>query len=322
MMSFFGSHLVPMFNTASLYKLKEELDEVYQYRRTLRLMQILRKKVTSMNIVPRLEALMEAGKEPSLPFLTYTTGTASLGDDGDPRNADIDPELSEWVEQSPHRLRDTHTTSLASAAYLFDTTLEMMDLPELDLFFLHGREEDRRIPVRKLFHTEGAIPMVRSMLGDGLTMNRRYTLLDAKTCIQENEQTIQVFEVTWDIVFTGKPTTPWAMPHNVLYTSIGNAYIQLSQMHPTDPWPPLLFPHWMNSSLSVEVVKQLERGLNPCTFDCGCSLDDDNYCTGCSKKHVGYIDCVESPVQPLRHPIYFLKHSPMNAQWDCSCCKK
>jgi len=308
-----------MFNTASLYKLKKQQDEVYQYRRTLRLMQMLRKKVTSMNIVPRLEALMEAGKEPSLPFLTYTIGSARLGDDGDPRIGEIDPDLHEWVMKSPHRLRDTQTSSLASAAYLFDTTLEMMDLPELDLFFLHGREEDRTIPARKLFTSEGAIPMVRSMLGDGLTINARYTLLDANTCIQDNEQTIQVFEVTWDIVFTGKPTTPWAMPRNVLYTSLGNAYMQLSQMHPTDPWPPLLFPHWMNPSLSVEVVKQLESGLNPCTFDCGASLDGDSYCTGCSKKHVGYIDCVEG--NP-RHPIYFVKESPMNAQWDCSCCKK
>ena len=311
-----------MFNTASLYKLKDQQDEEYGFRRTLRLMQMLRKKVTSMNILPRLEALMEADKEPSLPFLTYTIGTASLGDDGNPRNADIDPELSEWVMQSPHRLRDTHTTSLASAAYLFDTTLEMMDLPELDLFFFHGKEEDRTIPARKLFHTEGAIPMIRSMLGDGLTMNRRYTLLDAKTCIQENEQTIKVFQVTWDIVFTGNPSYPWAMPPNVLYTSLGNAYVQLSQMHPTDPWPCFLFPHWMNPSLSVEVVKQLEQGLLPCTFDCGASLDADSYCTGCSKKHVGYIECSTNPANGTpRHPIYFVKNSPMNAQWDCKCSK-
>jgi hypothetical protein len=276
-----------MFNTASLFKLKEKKDSEDFYRQNLRIMQMLHARIEQMDVVKQLEDKMKAGEQPSVPFLSYQR--ASAWSDGE---ENLDPfgekvlvfeEFSTWLEESPHRLREHNGylegNNLHSISYLFDTVLGDMDFPELSLLYKHGNYKCESIPARKLFTKNGgALLMLQAILGKGLQVKESYQTLDNKTISRtwlndygdENvqSQVISVAQITWSIEFTGRCARPWTLhPGSGLDSgsTIARALAQLNEVKPKIEgsafvWPPLLTPFWMNPHMSVEIVKEMEQG--------------------------------------------------------------
>jgi hypothetical protein len=276
-----------MFNTSSLFKLKQKKETEDLFRQNLRIMQMLHAKLEKMDVVKQLEEKMKAGEHPSVPFLSYQRGSAfSEGEE----NLDIlgekvliFEEFKVWVEDSPHRLRHhrgyLEENNIHSIAYLFDTVLGDMDFPELPLFYKHGTYECASIPARKLFNKGGgALPLLEAILGNGLQVKQTYENLDNKTISRRwlddygeesfQSQQISVSKVTWSIEFTGRPTRPWKLhPGSGLHpeSTIARALAQLNEVKPkmegfAFAWPRLLHPYWMNPHMSVEIVKDMEEG--------------------------------------------------------------
>jgi hypothetical protein len=277
-----------MFNTSSLFKLKEKKETEDNFRLNLRIMQMLHAKLEKMDVVKQLEEKMKAGEHPSVPFLSYQHGCA--WSDGD-ENMDIlgekvlvFEEFRVWLEDSPHRLRqhrgDLDSNNIYSIAYLFDTVLGDMDFPELPLLYNHDNSRCQGIPVRKLFNKHGgALRMLEVILGNGLQLKQSIQpYVDSKTISRKwlddygeesiQSQTISVSKVTWSIEFTGRPTRPWTLhPGSGLHpeSTIARALAQLNEVNPkmegfAFAWPRLLHPYWMNPHMSVEIVKDMEEG--------------------------------------------------------------
>ena len=117
-----------MFNSSSLFKLKEKKETEDNFRLSLRIMHMLHAKLEKMDVLKQLEEKMKAGEQPSVPFLTYQRGSAFT--EGE-ENLDIlgekvlvFEEFRTWLEDSPHRLRqhrgDLDSNNIHSIAYLFD----------------------------------------------------------------------------------------------------------------------------------------------------------------------------------------------------------
>ena len=270
-----------MFNTSSLFKLKEKKEAENRFRLSLRIMQMLHARLEKMDVVKQLEEKMKVGEHPSVPFLSYQRGSAwSEGDE----NLDIlgekvlaFEEFRVWLEDSPHRLREHHgyleENNIHSIAYLFDTVLGEIDFPELPLLYKHGNHECASIPARKLFSKGGgALPMLETILGDGLQLKQSYQEIDSKACHRTwtdefgeetiESQNISVTRVTWSIEFTGKKTRPWMLHPSYGIdpeSTIARALAQLNEVKQgiAFSWPSLLEPYWMNPHITVEMLKDM-----------------------------------------------------------------
>jgi hypothetical protein len=273
-----------MFNTASLFKLKDKKETEDLLRQNLRIMQMLHAKLEKIDVLKQLEEKMKTGEHPSVPFLSYQRGSA--WSDGE-ENLDyfgekvlVFEEFRTWLEDSPHRLREHNgyleDNHIHSIAYLFDTTLDEMDFPEMPLFYKHGDWRSHSTPARKLFSKGGgALPMLEGIMGKGLKLKHSSQEIDSKTISRRwtddygeetvQSQTITVSKVTWSIEFTGRPTRPWTLhpgcgidPESTIARALG----QLSEIKEgvAFAWPRLLYPFWMNPHMSVEIVKDMEQG--------------------------------------------------------------
>lgn len=277
-----------MFNTARLFKINEQKEREHKMRMDIRIMQMLHQKLEGMDLIPQLAAKMEAGEKASVPFLSYQQGqSSSIGEPYTDIFGEKErplPHFQTWVEDSPLRKRENYKSfgqnSLGSIAYLFDTTLEELDFPEMPLFFKHCPLDNyASTPLRKVFQTNrGAMFYLRHLLGTGLDVSCSYELLDSKACDYFNgqseepvEQKISIFKTTWSIIFTGRkypncqplPTEP---PAGFAKDSIiSHAYRQLHLVEPKDEgllfcWPRLLHPFWMRPRLTPEMVRYCEEG--------------------------------------------------------------
>ena len=275
-----------MFNTASLFKLKEKKETEESYRQSLRIMQMLHARLEKLDVVKQLEEKMKAGERPLVPFLSYQRGSA--WSDGE-ENLDLFgqkvlafEEFRTWLEDSPHRMREhkgyLESNNIHSIAYLFDTVLAHMDFPELPFLYKHGNYECSSAPARKLFTMGGALVMLGAILGNGLQLKEAHDVIDSKTIRRKwlddygeetvQSQTISVSRVTWSIEFTGRPARLWTLsPASGLdpESTIARALAQLNEVKPKMKgfafcWPRLLHPYWMNPHMSVEIVKDMEEG--------------------------------------------------------------
>jgi len=274
-----------MFNTSSLFKLKEKKDAEDRLRLNLRIMQMVHAKLDKLDVVAQLEEKMKAGERPSVPFLSYQRGFAYFEGEENmdyiEKKARAFEEFRSWLEESPHRLREhegyLEDNSLYSIAYLFDTVLGDMDFPQLPLLYKHGSYEYASIPARKLFNKGGgALVMLEAILGNGLQVKESYERLEDKTINRTwtddygeetlQSQTISIAKVTWNIEFTGKKTRPWTLhPASGIdpESTIARALAQLNDIKPTDGpfhWPRLLAPCWMHHYMTVEMLKDMEEG--------------------------------------------------------------
>ena len=275
-----------MFNTASLFKLKEQIEIELRYRLSLRIMQMLHARLETLDVVNQMETKMAAGEHPIVPFLSYQRGSA--WSDGE-ANLDyfgektlVFEEFRAWLEDSPYRLREhegyLEGNNIHSISYLFDTVLGEMDFPELPLLYKHGSHECASAPARKLFTKGGgALVMLEAILGKGLQLKETREPIDSKTISRtwtdsygeesEQSQTISISRVTWSIEFTGRPERLWVSPPaSVIHPEclIARALAQLNEVKPTIEgsfvWPRLLTPFWKNPDMSVAIVKHMEMG--------------------------------------------------------------
>ena len=281
-----------MFSTARLFKIKNPQDLEEKMRMEIRIMQMLHTKLEGMDLISQLEARMEAGVNPSVPFLSYQEGRSYSS--GEP-NMDIFDEkelvlegFRDWVDDSSYRKRNFTNffdrNSLASIAYLFDTTFGEMDFPELPLFFKHGSSDYASMPARKIFALhKGPMFILRHLLGKGLDISLSYEPMDEKTCKvtkwdseddsenAETTQSIGVNKVTWSVVFTGgkhprcAPLDSYAAYALSKDTLIGRAYEKLKEVEPKIEgqafcWPKLLHPFWMRPLFTQAMVRYCEEG--------------------------------------------------------------
>ena len=276
-----------MFNTTSLFKIKNQKALEERLRMEIRITQMLHERLDGMDLISQLAAQMEASETPSVPFLSYQEGRRYST--GEP-NMDIFKEkevvmegFRDWVDDSPYRIRDFtgyfDQNSLGSIAYLFDTTFGEMDFPELPLFFKHGPSDYASMPARKIFSPyKGPMFILRHLLGKGLDISVSYESMDKKTCMRTNWQSdedmtqcISVIKTTWSVVFTGRnhprcapleSYTAYALCKDSL---VGRAYDQFKNIEPkieglAFTWPRLLHPFWMRPLFTPEMVRYCEEG--------------------------------------------------------------
>jgi hypothetical protein len=203
-----------MFNTTKLFAAKKLNEDERRACLDVRLLSALHHGLMTVDFLPSFEQQLLLGKEPCYTFLEYQA--ARIHDEYyvenpfTPFGDKLPPGMLDEAMDGPTR-NCKNPTTLRGVAYMFEDTLEDYFPDEVrDKYAIYNES-----PMRKYMKKDsGPIPMLEFLLGDGLEIRYKETPVKTYEGIYEEgsyedgsgefTQKVDVYKVSWSIVFTGR----------------------------------------------------------------------------------------------------------------------